>query len=108
MSIGPVLDLSRDAVFGDHLLAKVQLIYLPNTHADIFDSPPESLGNFVPRYLAGEESIRNEVQIISDSFSGEKQEIVLSEIKKYIQDEYGNVLEENLVQWLKENNLLKP
>src|SRR5260221_5722561 len=97
VSIGPVLDLSRDAVFGDHPLAKVQLIYFPNTHADIFDSPPESLGTFVPRYLAGEESIRNEVQIISDSFSGEKQEIVLSEIKKYIQDEYGNVLEENLV-----------
>ena len=108
VSSGSVLDLSRSSVFGTQPLAKVQLIYLPNVKKNIFDSPPESLGSFVPRYFDNEAALVKEIQVIHSAYAGKSREIILAEIKKYIEDEYGSVLEENLVQWLAESNLLKP
>lgn len=106
-SSGPILDLSRNSVFGSQPVTKLQLIWFPNIKGDIFDSPPESLGNFVPRYADGT-ALAKEVQVITGALPDRKGQALLAEIKKYIEDEYGPVLDENLVQWLAESNLLKP
>jgi hypothetical protein len=108
ISSGSVLDLSKSNVFGTQAPDKVQLIYWPNVKKDVFDSPPKSLGNFLPLYIENDEHLKKEIQVVQSTFSDKNQEFVLKEIKKYIEDEYGAVLNENLSQWLKEVNLIKP
>ena len=108
VSTGTLLDLSMHFVFGDHPVVKIQLTYLSNVNSDFFDSPPEPLGSFVPIYLAQEEALKKEVQIILNTYAGQNQAVLINEVKKYLEDEYGPVLEENLAHWLNETNLLKP
>lgn len=108
MSTGSMMDLSKIALFGTQAPMKVQLIYFPNVKKDIFDSPPESLGSFVPRYFENDESLRNEVKLVINTLTGLKKEEVIAEIKRYIEDQYGPVMDENLLQWVTESNLLKP
>jgi hypothetical protein len=108
ISSGAVLDLSKHNVFGSQAPDKVQLIYWPNIKKDVFDSPPKSLGNFIPVYVENEEHLKKEIQVVQSTFPDKSQEFVVKEIKKYIEDEYGAVLNENLGQWLKEANLIKP
>ena len=86
----------------------MQLIYWPNVKKDVFNSTPRSLGNFTTVYLENEEQLKKEVQALQSNFPEKSQEDVVKEVKKYIEDEYGAVLNENLMQWLKEANLIKP
>jgi hypothetical protein len=103
-----MLDLSKSTVFGTQAPDKVQLIYYPNVTKDVFNSTPTSIGNFVLVYIENDEHLKKEVVAVQSTFHEKSQEEVLKEVKKYIEDEYGAVLNENLIQWLKEANLIKP
>jgi hypothetical protein len=108
ISAGAVLDLSKGNIFGTLAPDKIQLIYWPNVKKDVFESPPKSLGNFVPVYIDNEDHLKKEVQVVETTFAEKSRDEVVKEVKKYIEDEYGAVLNENLIQWLKEANLVKP
>ncbi len=66
------------------------------------DGKPESIliSTFTPVFLSGL-SIKPEVNIIVEEFSGQPYERVLSEVYDYLNSFYGNVDKVHLDQWLK-------
>jgi hypothetical protein len=108
VSTGHVVDLSKISLMGNLAPLKIQLVYYPNVNKHVIDSSPQRLGSFTPRYLDEEETLKKEVHVVITTFSRHKRHEVVQEIRKYIEDEYAAVLNENLIQWLKESNLLTP
>lgn len=101
--------LNRTQLFGDEITdayPKVTVQYVRDV-TDSFFSSTVLIGIFTP-YYTDETMLKKEVSAILRSFSSmqDKSPERLEEVYDYLASEYAPPVEENLKEWLAENNLL--
>ena len=111
LSSGQNICLGKKCLMNDgvqQIHSKVMIeYYLDERTSQELPGSGEFIGYFWPRY-GDDAKIEEEIKIIIEALGKSPHDRILSEIKKFLGEEYGHVQEQNLISWLHSKKLLTP